>query len=970
MKVDIRHVDGTMNAVDRGNELAWLRSGSDETENVCRVLTNVRCLSEGVDVPSLDAVMFLTPRGSQVDIVQSVGRVMRKAAGKKLGYIILPVVVPAGMSPEAALADNKRFEVVWEVLQALRAHDDRFNAMVNQLDLNKKKNSKVVIIDGGGGSGSSGSDDSTQLTLPFGIEEWRDAIYARIVKKVGERRYWETWAKDVAKIAEQHIARITGLLADEESSAAKEFEAFLAGLRGNLNDGITRADAIDMLAQHLITRPVFEALFGGYDFAATTPSPRRWSACSPPSTSTTSTTRTTRTGEASTTPSGCGSGRRQRRRPAEAHRPALRHLLRHRIQEDRRQARHRLHPRRDRRLHPRSADDVLREHFGQGSPTKACTSSTASSAPAPSSPGCSSSGSSTAEDLARKYAPRTARQRDPAARLLHRRRQHRDDLPRPPRRARRPRRLRALPRAHPHRHVPVVGGRRHADTTVFVQNNARLEHLKSLPIQVIVGNPPYSSGQDSANDNNRIHYSDIGDYLSRDKKLSNVAEAGTFSGLDSSMLNPNSHGEWLTQRTPAISEWLPLGAKHGDEAHEGTLFYLYGRGLETGRDAWVYQFSQLKLTRNARKTIHSFNEQVDTFIEYLRGRTNRPQSYVPEFIDLDATRISWTLSLKNRLAARRPLEWRDDAVLLATYRPFMRQRVYFGQGLSHITGQTPNFFPTAEHANVGFTLTGPSSHYEFCLIAANAVPDLHLLDTGQFFARWRYEKVTEDEGMLAFGAADQDGEVVDGYRRIDNITDHALATFRTAYGDAISTDDIFYYCYGLLHSPDYRETYAADLKKMLPRIPLVTDPWPFIAAGRALSDLHLGYETVTPYPLTGLDDPAYPADDGDAAYRHFRVEKMTFAKVRDPRTGKLVADKLTDRLQLDGSPSAGSPRSGVPVHARVTVGDRMDRRPLPGQDRQGLRHRQRPQRLVARGRRTRGTSSTYSPASSPSAWRP
>ncbi len=130
-----------------------------------------------------------------------------------------------------------------------------------------------MIIDAGGGSrgGGSGFDDSTQLTLPFGIEEWRDAIYARIVKKVGERRYWETWAKDVAKIAEQHIARITGLLADPESNAAKEFEAFLAGLRGNLNDGITQTDAVEMLAQHLITRPVFEALFAGYDFAANNP---------------------------------------------------------------------------------------------------------------------------------------------------------------------------------------------------------------------------------------------------------------------------------------------------------------------------------------------------------------------------------------------------------------------------------------------------------------------------------------------------------------------------------------------------------------------------------------------------------------------------------------------------------------------------------------------------------------------------
>lgn len=272
LKVDIRHVDGTMNALERGGDLQWLKAGSSSEDNTCRLLTNVKCLSEGVDVPSLDAVIFLSPRASQVDIVQSVGRVMRKdpTGRKKTGYIILPVVVDGDTPPESALADNKSFQTVWEVLQALRAHDDRFNAMVNQLDLNKQKDSHVIFDDATPG-GKKSDQEATQLTLPFGIEAWRDAIYARIVKKVGERRYWETWAKDIAEIAQTHIVRINGLLADRDSNAAKEFDAFLEGLRGNLNDGITQADAVEMLAQHLITRPVFEALFAGYDFVKSNP---------------------------------------------------------------------------------------------------------------------------------------------------------------------------------------------------------------------------------------------------------------------------------------------------------------------------------------------------------------------------------------------------------------------------------------------------------------------------------------------------------------------------------------------------------------------------------------------------------------------------------------------------------------------------------------------------------------------------
>lgn len=271
---EVQHVDGTYNALERNRRLDWLRA--EVPDGTCRVLTNARCLSEGVDVPALDAVMFLSPRKSVVDIVQSVGRVMRKAPGKEFGYIVLPIGIPHGVTPEAALRDNKRYAAVWEVLQALRAHDERFNAMVNRIDLTSERDDKINVIGvpESGPSDHSGSSDGTQgqLRLSFEtLDEWRDAIYAKIVAKVGSRKYWEQWAKDVADIAQRQITRITALLDGGDPEVTAEFDRFLEGLRGNLNDGISRGDAIEMLAQHLITRPVFDALFGGYDFAAANP---------------------------------------------------------------------------------------------------------------------------------------------------------------------------------------------------------------------------------------------------------------------------------------------------------------------------------------------------------------------------------------------------------------------------------------------------------------------------------------------------------------------------------------------------------------------------------------------------------------------------------------------------------------------------------------------------------------------------
>jgi len=275
LRCKVDHVDGTYNALSRNHKLDWLKA--DAGEGVCRILSNARCLSEGVDVPDLDAVLFLNPRNSVVDVVQSVGRVMRKAPSKDYGYIILPVGIPAGMDPSEALRDNKRYKVVWQVLQALRAHDDRFNATINKIDLNKDKPTNIMVGTVGlgddptsGASGPAGQDVATQLAM-FDVAEWREAIYAKIVTKVGERTYWEDWAKDVADIAQRHTDRITVLLEHPEATVGAAFEGFLLGLRNNLNDGITRADAINMLAQHLVTKPVFDALFADYSFTEHNP---------------------------------------------------------------------------------------------------------------------------------------------------------------------------------------------------------------------------------------------------------------------------------------------------------------------------------------------------------------------------------------------------------------------------------------------------------------------------------------------------------------------------------------------------------------------------------------------------------------------------------------------------------------------------------------------------------------------------
>ncbi|MCY4342856.1 MAG: DEAD/DEAH box helicase family protein [Gammaproteobacteria bacterium] len=296
---EVRHVDGTYNARDRGQRLDWLKE--DAGANVCRILSNARCLTEGVDVPALDAILFLHPRNSQIDVVQAVGRVMRRAPGKQMGYVILPVGVPPGVPADVALGDNEKYRVVWQILNALRAHDERLDATINQGGLGQDVSNRIAVVEGrnpvasaelqavtaqvrdirpryraGSGIGRGTSDDSEGKTeqqepLPLVIDEFSRAVMAKIVQKCGTREYWEDWAKDVAQIAERHVTRITSLVREPGTEASLFFQDFLLELRDDLNESITEHDAIEMLAQHLITRPVFDALFEGHAFVDRNP---------------------------------------------------------------------------------------------------------------------------------------------------------------------------------------------------------------------------------------------------------------------------------------------------------------------------------------------------------------------------------------------------------------------------------------------------------------------------------------------------------------------------------------------------------------------------------------------------------------------------------------------------------------------------------------------------------------------------
>ncbi|SSZ40502.1 Hef nuclease [Bartonella grahamii] len=1002
----LAHIDGTFSAKERTKQLDWLKE--DAGENTCRVLTNVRCLSEGVDVPALDAVLFLHPRKSQIEIIQAIGRVMRRAEGKKRGYIILPVGIPADIPPEIALEKNQKYNVIWQVLNALRAHDDNFNKIIHHMHKKQDVSDSLEIV---AASQELALEDTTTVIddlpirskleysgLNIGLATYesshtceeqgelplfskcKDVIKAAIVNRFYDPSYWKKWAINVGDLAQTHIARLTEVLTKSETETRQVFNDFMTELRSNLNTTVSEQNAIEMLAQHLVTRPVFNALFEGHQFVQENPvscalqrvlnvldkvTPKEESQdLKNISRSVQFYTRGMTTLEA------------QQSLIVELYNEFFRHAF----------------PRTVEKLGIvytpvevvdfiiHSVDDVLRNEFGKSLGSRGVSILDPFTGTGTFITRLLQSNLIKPEDMEYKYrydihANEIILLAYYIAAINIEATYH------------------GLMKGNyiPFKHIGLADTFQTLKKQDLIQrllkeNSEYLELQKNLNIEVIFGNPPYSTGQKSANDNakntpypilndridetyaaqskasllrnlydsyirairwasdrikdcgvigfvtnasfidtksmdglrkclveefsslyifhlrgnartsgeqrkkesggifgegsrapiaisilvknpkskqqGKIYFRDIGDYLTREKKLKTIKKFGSINGITRSkqgwqIITPDRHGDWLGQRDNNFKAFLAMGVKKG---HDKKLFENFSCGVVTSRDAWVYNSSHEVLAKNISNMITFYNSEVKRF-NNAYGHVDRRirKNAVDNFVNSDAKKISWSRALKQDLAKGKIFKFEATCLMQSLYRPFTQQWLYYNRAFNEMVLQMPRIFPIGKTAeNKVIQITGVGARSGFSVLMSKDLPNLHAIDTGQCFPRYFYEDITslkskDNNQSHLFTNATEESKIADLQKR-DAITDEGLTYFKAAYpNETITKDDLFYYVYGLLHSEDYRARYADNLSKELPRIPCVKtadDFWKFVTAGRKLGHLHVNYEDVEPYPVT------------------------------------------------------------------------------------------------------------------------
>jgi predicted helicase len=407
-------------------------------------------------------------------------------------------------------------------------------------------------------------------------------------------------------------------------------------------------------------------------------------------------------------------------------------------------------------------------------------------------------------------------------------------------------------------------------TYFFSYPNSSCEQLRSLvPIAIIllVKNP--TKKRDS-----QVFYYDIGDYLTREQKLKNIQNFGYISAIQWQEITPNNSYDWINQRNDIFESFISLGDKK-DKSNQ-TIFDLYSPGIVTNRDAWCYNFSNQILEENMSRMIAFYNEQVKEFKE-LKDKKN-----VDSFINTDPKQISWSRGLKQKLAKGNKYKL-EDCLRISCYRPYTKEYLYFSNDFIEVIGKTSIFFPTQNLKNLVICVVGSGAQKEFSALITNTIPNYHFQHTGQCFPLYTYEKQSELGSLFATANTEQ-------YTKKENIPDSILKEYRQKYQDkTITKEDIFYYIYGVLHSPEYKQRFASDLKKMLPRIPFTADFWTFSKAGRELAYWHINYETIEPYELEEFKKELY-LDDED-----YRVEKMVFGKNKNgiDKTIIIYNSKLT-----------------------------------------------------------------------------
>lgn len=1050
VSITTKHIDGSMNSQERNGILQWL---ADEPDNdrECRVVTNVRCLSEGVDVPSLDAVLFLSARNSQVDVVQSVGRVMRTfhkglPDEKKYGYIIIPIVVPSDISAEEALDNSKTFDVVWQILNALRSHDDRFNAMVNKIALNKQKPNKQsytpsVTIGRPGLGFQEGEEEAQQmenaeiarqLELRFG--ELQDGMYAKLVEKCGDRLYWENWAKEIGLIAHKFIERISKLI--QSGVHKKAFNEYLKGLQRDLNPSVDAAQAIEMLAQHIITRPVFDALFADYQFVnnnAVSRSMQRMIDLLQEQAFEKDTEVLEKFYQSVRTNVGGIDNLEGKQTiiknlyekffkgafPLTVEKLGIVYTPVECV---------------DFIIH--SVNDILKAEFSTSLTEQNVHILDPFVGTGTFITRLLQSGLIRPEDMERKYLNEI----------------HCNEIV-----------LLAYYIADVNiesvfhditsrkTYLPYSGicltdtfqlaEKKHNElfTEFFQDNSKRVKKQMATHVRVIVGNPPYSIGQKSANDNaqnlsypyldNRvsetyaakssanltkslydtyikafrwasdripkedggivafisngawldgagqdgmrrcfeeeftsiyvlnlrgnqrtsgelsrkeggkifgsgsrtpiaitflvknpakkgqkatIHYHDIGDYLTREQKLKMVKEFRFISSqkLDWQIIVPNDKADWINQRDGVFDSLIPLAPEKKFDAKSKTIFSTYSAGVLTSKDAFLYNFSKDHLGNIVCKMVDFYNIERDN---YVQTKLQSTQLKAKDFVNYDKTKIIWSDIFLNDIEKNVEYKFDENTIGEGMYRPFCKKAVCYDKQFIQRTYQQLKLFPTPKYDNVVICVSGIGTNKDFSAILTDTVPDYQIQFNSQCFPLYWYEENKNPQASLF------DDAETNRYIRRDGITDWILKEVRNRFGGsrAITKEHIFYYVYGLLHSKQYRKRFADDLKKSLPRIPIVDNVQDFMAfykAGKELAGLHLNYEQGINVQTTGHDGDyiffaempmlahrffgvkvigdidIWQSEWTDDTYQHFAVEKMKFAKIRD-ENGKLISDK-------------------------------------------------------------------------------
>lgn len=1002
-------------------------------------------------------------------MIQAVGRVMRKAPGKEYGYVILPIAIPFGADPELSLNDNERYRVIWQVLQALRAHDERFDTTINSIEYNTSDPSSILVdfinfaparsqredhfqgssgehsdtwegwsnnggshtkrvgaANGGNNSSDAYQSGNTPFHTPHGLHgvqekimfapvEWKDAVYSKIVKKVGNRLYWDDWSKDIGDIATRYTELIGRLLEDPDNQDV--FAAFVSSLQQIINPLIDGAQAVEMLAQHIITKPLFDAMFDDQEFTAQNPVSRAM--------------------QAVLDKIADNAMFIKEREPLEEFYQTM--VARIRSIDNivgKQQIMVTLYDKFFSKAFPKmsdrlgivftpvavvdyilhSANDALKEHFGKtlGEPGVQLIEPFLGTGTFISR--LLSSGIITPEQLEHKYKHEIFGNEivllsyyiasiniEAVYRQVRKEQGFPDEYVEFEG-------ISLTDTFHLAENDDVVPGAGFD----FTENIARLQRQRESNIQVIVMNPPYSAGQSSANDNNQnlkyprldaqiarsyarlstatlknkiydsyfralrwasdrikeegiiafvsnssfldgttadgvrlslqrefseiyiynlkgnqrtqgersrreggkifgsgsrtgtaitvlvkkpgyqgeatIRYAEMDDYLARQEKLDLLVEQHSISGTNFRALSPNEQGDWLAQRDEFFGTFQAIGDKKTKgKPHTPAIFQQFSGGLVTSRDSWCYNFSSEEIAANMRRMIDNYNAQLDA----------ETQNY-------DPTLISWSSGLESYFKRGLHLEHKASAIRSSLYRPFCVQNVYFDQRLNERTGQLPQLFPTPGHPNLAFGSVGLGSLKNFSVLMTDILPDFEMVSKAQWCSLYTWVKLSDKEAapslfdvfdtpdslavdnlILDFSRpiGDQIPRWMGGYERRDNITDATLAAYRQHYrdephpeGEHLTKEDIFFYVYALLHHPDYRERYETNLKKELPRIPLVPGFWEYVTIGRELADLHVNYERIEPYPLSY----SWAEDTPEDIWERYRIEKLSWAKKGDP----------------------------------------------------------------------------------------